>query len=132
MSPRLHLRFEDWPLAICRLDPTSAVPAWAAMGPFTSVTRTPDELSIVTDARAVPEVIQADTGWRAIQLMGPFDFNLVGIMLAVLAPLAEAGVSILAVSTFDTDYVLVKAAQVDAAIAVLTRAGHAVERGPGL
>lgn len=126
MAAQLHLHILEGELGICRLDAVSPIPGWAAESPFYSVTRTPDELSIVTGARAIPAGMQVDEGWRAIQMVGPFDFSLIGIMLSVLTPLANAGISVLAVSTFDTDYVLVKEARLDEAIAALTQAGHTI------
>ena len=77
-------------------------------GAFTSITRTPDELSIVCDEDAVPADIKAERGWRTLRIEGPIPFEMVGVAAALLSPLAEAGISIFLVSTFDTDYLLVK------------------------
>ena len=105
----------------------TAVPAWAANTVFSSVTRTADELSIVCEEGGVPPDVKHDGGWSCIGLVGPFDLNLTGVLASVLQPLADAGVSIFAVSTFDTDYVLVRASQLETAIAALRQAGHQVE-----
>ena len=113
--------------AICRLEASSEVPEWAAGGPFASVTRTADELSIVCEEGGVPPDVKHDGGWRCLRLVGPFDLNLTGVLASLLQPLAEAGVSIFAVSTFDTDYVLVRGSQLETAIAALRQAGHHVE-----
>ena len=113
--------------AICRLAPDAAVPAWAWHGAFVSVTRTAEELSIVCDEAAVPEAVApVERGWRALRVAGALDFALVGILARLSAPLAEAGISIFAISTFDTDYLLVRAADLAAAIEVLGAAGHDV------
>ena len=111
---------------MCRLPPDAAIPAWAAGGTFSSITRTPDELSIVCEERLAPDDGKSEGGWRALQVAGPLDFALVGILAAIAAPLAEAGVSIFAVSTFDTDYVLVKESNLARAIDALRDAGHEV------
>ncbi len=122
----LVLSLLSTPLAVCRLDSTAEVPPWAARGEFTSVTRTADELSIVCAENAVPEGTRCEKGWRAFKLEGPFDFSQVGILLAVAEPLAQAGVVILAIGTYDTDYLLVRQAQLKQAMAALRTGGHAV------
>jgi uncharacterized protein len=110
---------------ITRLAPTAPIPAWTtAPAPFLSVTRTADELSIVAPASVVPTNIRTERGWAVLQLQGPFDFDQTGILASFATPLAEAGIGIFAVSTFDTDYLLVKAAQMPAALAALRAAGH--------
>ena len=114
------------PLAICRLKPTSEIPSWAKVGSFFSVTRTADELSIVCPEGRVPSDVQCEEGWRAMKIEGPLDFSLVGVLSSVTEPLAEEGVSVFAISTFDTDYILVKEAQLDSTIAVLRGWGHEV------
>lgn len=112
--------------AVCRLGPGDEVPAWAASGAFTSVTRTRDELSVVCAEGAVPEGTRCEGGWRIFGIEGPLDFGLTGILASVAEPLAEAGVSIFAVSTFDTDYVMVREENVERAVAALAAAGHRV------
>jgi uncharacterized protein len=113
-------------LSICRLDAGEEVPAWATGGPFFSVTRTQDELSVVCPEDVVPESISRERGWRAFRLEGPFDLSMVGILASVASPLAAAGASIFAVSTFDTDYVLVREEQLDLAVGTLRASGHRV------
>ncbi len=108
-------------LAVCRLDAGAAVPAWAAMegddggGSIVSVSRTAEELSIVCPEPRVPAAIAGESrverGWRAFKVEGPLDFALTGILARLSGCLAEAGVSIFAISTFDTDYLLVREAQ---------------------
>ena len=126
MGIRLSLLIPTWPLGICQMDPGKPIPPWALESPFFSITRSPDELSIICDCRSIPTGVKADIGWRAIQAEGPFDFSLIGIMLSVTTPLAEAGISILAISSFDTDYVLVKDTNLANAITALINAGHTV------
>ena len=79
-------------------------------------------------ADAVPPGVPASRPWRAIRVAGPLDFELTGILSSIAAPLAECGVSIFALSTYDTDYVLVREESLDRAVAALTAAGH---RFPG-
>lgn len=90
------------------------------------MTRTQDELSIVCDAVNVPSDVKQDRGWRCLKLDGPLDLSLTGVLASVLEPLAEARVSIFAIATFDTDYLLVPNAQLDSATAALRAAGHVV------
>lgn len=113
-------------LAICRLASGAEVPAWATEASFFSVTRTEEELSVVCPQEDVPRVVSQERGWRALKLEGPFELSMVGILSSAAAPLAEAGVSIFAVSTFDTDYVLVRGGQIDLAVDTLREYGHRV------
>lgn len=115
----------DQLLAICRLEPMSTVPAWVA-GDVVSVTRTPSELSIVCAADAVPLGTTVEGPFRALVVRGPLDVALTGVLLSLATPLAQADVPILAISTFDTDLLLVPAHRVAAALAALADAGHEV------
>jgi uncharacterized protein len=112
--------------AVCQLPPEVALPAWATSGELFSVTRTPDEWSVVCAAGQVPTDVLHAAGWTALMLHGPFDFGLTGILAAVLNPLHAAGVGIFALSTYDTDYVLVQGAQLPGALTALRGAGHTV------
>ena len=112
--------------AVCRLSPAQALPGWATSGELFSVTRTPDELSVVCSAQAVPADVQQAAGWTALRLHGPFDFGLTGILAGVLNPLHRADVGIFALSTYDTDYVLVQAGQLELATGALRDAGYRV------
>ena len=114
-------------LAVCRLPARTALPAWAVSGGLLSVAWTHDETSIVCSQAAVPPQIHAVAGWRAFKVAGPLDFDLTGILLSIMQPLAEAGIGIFAVSTYDTDYVLVKESSLAAAIAALTAFGHHID-----
>ena len=122
----LTLALLEGRFAVCRLAPGDEIPAWANGGAFTSITRTRDELSVVCAEGAVPEGTRCENGWRIFQTEGPLDFALTGILASVAVPLAAAGVSIFAVSTFDTDYVMVREENVARAIAAQRAAGHQV------
>jgi hypothetical protein len=113
--------------AVCKLPPGSPVPPWATAGDLFSLTRTPDELSLVCRQEAVPEGVVCERGWRCLRVAGSMPFTLVGVLAALTTPVARAGVGVFALSTFDTDYLLVKAADWEKAIAALRAAGHVVE-----
>jgi len=113
--------------AVCRMHPETAVPAWAEGGAFCSVARTKEELSVVCEEAAVPEGITANRGWRMLKVQGPIPFEETGVLAAIAAPLASAGLSIFAISTYDTDYVLVRDEAIEAALLALRGAGHEVE-----
>ena len=117
-------------LAVCRLAASEAFPAWA-QGEFVSVTRTADELSVVCAARYVPEGVQQETSWRALKIAGPLAFSMVGVLSTLATPLASAGISIFVISTFDTDYVLVKDTMLENTIQTLESLGHTVLREEG-
>ena len=117
-------------LAVCRLAPDVAVPAWATGGSLGAITRTAAELSIVCSDATVPADIVAERGWRALMVAGPLDFGLTGVLAALAVPLAAAGIPIFVISTYDTDYVLVKQTQLVAAVAALTTAGMQIEHVP--
>jgi hypothetical protein len=128
--PTLDLTLLPEALAVCRLPAGAPSPAWLEGEAFASVTRTPAETSVVCRSAVVPEGVRAEPGWRALRVAGPLDFALTGILLSLLAPLAAAGVAVFALSTFDTDYVLVREAALDEALAALAGAGHRIVR-PG-
>lgn len=111
--------------AICRLDADAPIPDWA-QEEFVSITRTPDELSIVCHQDRVPDDVQCEAGWRCLRVDGKLDFSLVGVIALLTGPLAEAGISVFVVSSFDTDYLLVKDSDMDKAVAALEEAGHRV------
>ena len=113
-------------LAVCRLEARAEIPRWVAGASFFCVTRTPAELSVVCPEECVPAGITCEPGWRAFRLEGRFDFGLVGVLSSVAAPLAESGVGILAIATYDTDYVLVREPQLDLAVSALRERGHEV------
>ena len=122
----LVLTILPFPLAVCRLEASCNIPAWAAAGPFFAITRTSEELSIVCEERLVPEGTRLEGGWRALKVEGPLDFSLTGILARLAAVLAQAEVSIFAISTFDTDYILVRQERLSAAADALRNAGYMV------
>jgi hypothetical protein len=111
-------------LAICRLDAVDESPLRASSGIF-SVTRTADELSVVCPEQdAPPAASDVSEGWRALKVHGPLDHSEVGVLASIAAPLAEAGVSLFPLATYDTDYVLVREPDVERATGALEAAGH--------
>ena len=112
--------------AICRLDANAVVPSWATAGRFFSITRTAEELSIVCLQSLVPDGIRCERDWRCLQVAGPIPFTTVGVLASLIQPLAEAGISVFAISTFDTDYLLVKSADMERTIEALGQKGHLV------
>jgi hypothetical protein len=111
-------------LAVCRLASDAPFPSWALQGGFFGVVRTRDGLSIVCSEDRVPDGALAERRWAALKLKGPFPFSMTGVLASFLQPLAEAQVPIFAMSTFDTDYVLIKCEDVERAVIALGTAGH--------
>jgi hypothetical protein len=130
LHPRpLELSLLPGRFAVCRLDPGSSIPDWALRGEFFSATRTVDELSVVCEEACVPAGVQHQAGWRIVRVRGPLAFSETGVLASLAMPLAETGISLFTVSTFDTDYLLVLSDNVEAAVAALERAGHRIFRG---
>jgi len=119
---KLRMAVLDGVYAVCRLDARTGIPSWIA-GEFWSITQTPDELSVVCLQECVPSGIRHEGDWRIIKVLGPLSFDLIGIMALISSALAEAGISVFAMATYDTDYVLVKADQLERALKALTRQG---------
>ena len=119
----LALRQVHGSFAVCRLAAGSPLPGWFKPDEFASVSWSADEVSITCLASRVPDDVHCERDWRCLMLQGPFAFDLTGILLEVLQPLAAAGIGIFAVSTFDTDYVLVKAHAFEAAKHALVESG---------
>lgn len=94
--------------SVCRLDKGQDIPSWAYEGDFFSITKTNDELSIVCKQENVPDDVISESDWRGLKVLGPLDFSLIGILAAISKILAESGISIFAISTYDTDYILLK------------------------
>ena len=111
--------------AVARLDAAAPLPAWGPQGPLWSVTRRGDELSVVCPEGVVPEGVRAERGFHALDLPDPLAFDAVGVLAGLTAPLAAAGIPLLAISTFDTDVLLVR--DVTGAVRALREAGYAVE-----
>ena len=127
-APRpLSLRLLEGRLAVWRLDAGAFAPAWTSLGDgFVSITRTAGETSVVCAESRVPPGARAERGFRALQVPGPLDFSLTGVLASLLVPLAEAGVPVFAVSTHDSDFVLVRQEDLPRACEALRGAGHAV------
>jgi len=126
-STILTLDLLEGNFVICRLSPSSSLPSWAFTGPFISITKTNDELSIITiDDNRLPKDIQCERNWKCFKLKGPFPFDMTGVLSSILNPLAKADIAILAISTFDTDYVMIKEKNLQIAIDVLKQNGHTV------
>jgi hypothetical protein len=116
-------------LAVCRLASDARTPGWAMEGEFFCVVRTREELSIVyredvCRGDPMPDAAPVEPGWLALKLEGPFQFSMTDVLASFLQPLAEARIPIFAISTFDTDYVLIKRENLEQAVAALGTAGH--------
>lgn len=120
---RLRLAILPQRLAVCRLTADAEAPDWVR-GAFTSVTRTSEELSVICDDQAVPDGVKAERGWRAIKVEGPIPFEMTGVAAALVAPLAEARISVFLLATFDTDYLLLKEDVFARSLEILRAAGH--------
>ena len=120
---KLKFRLLTGAYAIVRLAPDVLVPDWAAKGDFTSVTRTADELSIVCPTRNLPPEVHSPHRWICLKLEGPFPFSQTGVLLSFIEPLSAKNTPIFAISTYDTDYVLIPE-EFMSALGVLREAGH--------
>jgi hypothetical protein len=123
---QLKFRWLHGAYTIVRMDPKATVPDWATKGVFSSVTRTAEELSIVCPADNLPAQLSSESQWSCFKLEGPFPFSQTGVLLSFIEPLSNNGVPIFAISTFDTDYVLVQEEFVGLAQQALGTAGHAL------
>ncbi|HEY5479155.1 MAG TPA: ACT domain-containing protein [Gaiellaceae bacterium] len=121
----LDLRLLAGSYAVSRLSPDEALPEWAR-GELLAVIWTPDELSIVSAADSVPESVRSELGWRVLRVAGPLDFSLVGILAALTGALARAEVAVFSLSTFDTDYLLVRERDLERALSALESDGHRI------
>ncbi len=129
-APRLQLRETDWQLAMCRFPADSVLPAWVfhAEAEFYSITRTPHELSVVCAEADLPPSVNehVERDWRAFEVVGPLPFGLTGVVSGLTSPLAAADIPVFVVSTYDTDYLLVRAADYVKAFGVLAGAFEVV------
>jgi hypothetical protein len=116
-------------LAVCRLPAGATWPSPPPDGSFFSATRTGAEISVVCGEDAAPAQARVENDWRALEVAGPLDFGLVGVMASLTAPLADVEVSVFVLSTYDTDYLLVHAAALERAVSALRQAGHTVHAG---
>lgn len=116
------------PLALCRLDPSQPPPT-PPPGGIWALLRRADELALVAPVDALPPTTAHIRGWRALVVEGPIDCSLVGVLAGILAPLAEAGVSVMTYATYDTDIILVREAELERALAALRAADYAITEG---
>lgn len=121
---KLRLAVLPWRLAVCRLPADQPLPDRPPRAPFWAVTQTEEELSIVLPEDQVPAGCEVQAGWRCLKVAEPLTFEMVGVLASLAVPLTDAGVSILALSTYDTDYVLVREDDLEAAQDALADAGH--------
>lgn len=130
MGQRHALKFRQLPglYAVVRLACEESIPDWATKGDFTSITRTADELSVVCPADNLPPEIHSPERWNCLKLEGPFPFSLTGVLLAFIEPLSTNGVPIFAISTYDTDYVLIPEKRMGGVVDLLGQAGHELIR----
>jgi hypothetical protein len=127
----LHLDILPHHLAVCRLPADHPVPGWIDRLPFWSLTRTADEISLVLPEEAASPQWRQETGWRALKVRGPLEFGLIGVLAQLTVALAAGGVSVFVLSTFDTDYVLVRESDLGSATRALTAAGCTVAGARG-
>lgn len=111
---------------ICRLSPKASFPDWAEGEGLMAMTRSAEELSLLCPAERIPEGVPSERGWRGLKVAGPLDFGMVGILAAISSVLAQAGISIFAISTYDTDYIFVKESDLAPAVTALSRSGHRI------
>lgn len=127
MEHQLALTVLEEPLAVCRLQPGIPVPESVMAGGLSAVIHTQDETTIVCPEGCVPDGALAVGGWLALKVKGPLDFSITGVLASLTIPLARAGVSIFAISTYDTDYVLVKEEALDMTLRALRSVGHTID-----
>lgn len=123
-KPGLALRVLPETFGICRLEPKNRIPGWIHRSAFYSVSRSSDELSIVCEERCIPKRVERESDWRAIRVIETLDFSLIGVLASLAKPMTDAGVSIFSLSTFDTDYLLVRGKNLTKAVEALEAAGH--------
>jgi uncharacterized protein len=117
-------------IAVSQLPVNASYPLeWAGDGGFFAIIRTMDEITVVCDETVVPKGVRCEPGWRILMVNGPLEFNQVGVLAALAAPLAQAGISIYSISTFNTDYIFVKEATLAASLMVLSQAGYQIVDG---
>ena len=123
---KLSLKILPDRMAVCRFEPTAPLPDWIGGSGFYSITRTEAELTIVCPETRLAPGTTRETGWRCFKVLGPLDFSEIGIIFSLTRPLAESGVSVFVISTFDTDYFMVKEKDLSTTIDALTAEGHEI------
>ena len=113
---------------ICTLPNTAPIPDWALTQSLASITRTEKELTIVCRLEILPSQYQSDLNWRCFKIDGSFDLNQIGVISSISSPLADAGISIYVISTYDTDYFLIQEHNLKQTISTLSDIGHNITR----
>jgi Uncharacterized conserved protein len=127
LTPIFSLDILPGSVAICQLRSRAAFPKWIHRATeFLNITRTPDELTIICDESIVPSDALAERGYRVLRVKGPLPFDMVGVTAALTSPLATAGVPVIPLATYDTDYLLVHSRHLDHARWALEAVGHSV------
>ena len=122
----LTFKLIDEKYAVCRLSANDKLPDWCPLEDFVSITKTEDELSIVCKEKYVSENVTSERDWRILKILGPLDFSLVGILSKITSTLALHSISVFAISTYDTDYILVKDSTISKTIEVLEKEGYKI------
>ena len=120
----LSLLTEEY--AVCKLGPGHGIPEWVTSNDFWSVTKTRNELSIVCPGSQVPEDVKTESGWRVLEVEGPLDFSKTGVLNCLTKPLADSKISIFVLSTYLTDYLLIRSKDLKPAIEILRAQGHKI------
>lgn len=124
---KLTLKATNGLYAVCRLNPDQKIPEWSLNGEFFSISKTDDELSVVCDNDLVPSGVKCEMNWRIMKIEGPLNFSMKGVLYNISKVLYEKDISIFVVSTYDTDYILVKDYYLKKAIKVLKNAGYQID-----
>ena len=114
--------------SLCRLAPKDTIPKWAALSSFYTISKTNDELSIVCESKYVPASVKQDGNWSLLKIAAVLDLSLTGITAKFSTALADAGVNLCVIATYETDYILVKQQKLQIAIAALQNAGFIVQQ----
>lgn len=125
---KLKIKLLDGTYAVCQMENTEKVPSWVEEKGFFSVTKTEDEISVVMLQDKISTDIKAEKDWRILKVEGTLDFSLIGILAKISSILAENQISIFVISTFNTDYILVKEEKIEKAMAVLSQEGYEIKR----
>ncbi len=126
IEERLIMKVIKGKYGVCRLDNIALIPDWSRNSEFFSITKTLDELSIVCPQDNIPNDIICEKDWRILKVEGPLDFSLIGILASISTTLAQKGISIFAISTYDTDYIMVKEKDLASTVNALSYEGHKI------
>lgn len=127
----LKMSIMEGSFGICRFEPDIPIPEWVFKGSFVSVTKTFDELSVVCPLGFIPDGVMCEKDWKALKAEGPLEFSLTGILASISTILAQSGISIFAVSTYDTDYVFVKEKDLGGAVEALKKGSFEIAHKKG-